>query len=51
MGGPLDVRAAEAVNKAPAPFPRMMLLDDARHIDQAFRDLIAAEALRAKVKQ
>lgn len=47
MSSGFDIRAAEAVNKAAAPFPKMLLLDDARRVDAAFRALLAAAA-RAK---
>lgn len=46
-GGALDVRTAEPVNKAPAPFPRMLLLDDARRIDTTFRAAVVEALKRA----
>jgi hypothetical protein len=46
-GGPVDVRTAEAVNKSAAPFPRMMLLDDARRVDATFRAAVAQALRRA----
>jgi hypothetical protein len=39
-------KAAEAVNKTVAPFAEMLLLDDARSIDEEFRRLIRAAAHR-----
>ncbi len=36
--------AAEPVNKAPPPFPHMLLLDDARQIDDGLRDALRAMA-------
>lgn len=46
-GAAPDVRAAEPVNKTPAPFPRMLLLDDARRIDRAFRAGLQQAVARA----
>jgi hypothetical protein len=39
-------KAAEAINRAPPPFPDMLLLDDARSIDEEFRRLVRAAAGR-----
>lgn len=39
--GDARITTADAVNKAPPPFPAMIVLNDARSIDRAFRDLIA----------
>lgn len=39
-------KAAEAVNRVPPPFPGMLLLDDARSIDEEFRRLVRAAAGR-----
>ncbi|MBX9683487.1 MAG: hypothetical protein K2X41_06835 [Hyphomicrobium sp.] len=41
------VRPAEAVMKAPAPFPHMIALDDARLIDADFKALIESALARA----
>jgi hypothetical protein len=35
-------RPAEAVNKSAPPFPEMLVLDDARHVDEDFQRLIRA---------
>jgi hypothetical protein len=35
---------AEAVNKSAPPFPEMLVLDDARDIDEEFQRLIRAAA-------
>ncbi len=43
----VTVRPAEAVMKAPAPFPHMIALDDARLIDAGFRALLATALARA----
>jgi hypothetical protein len=39
--GDARIKTADAVNKAPPPFPAMIVLDDARSIDSAFRELVA----------
>ena len=43
------VAMAEPIMKAAPPFPHVIALDDARLVDQNFRDLIYAAAARAKV--
>jgi hypothetical protein len=40
-------KPAEAVNRAAPPFAEMLLLDDARTIDEDFRRLVRAAAVRA----
>ncbi len=39
--GDARIKTADTVNKAPPPFPAMIVLDDARSIDSAFRDFVA----------
>jgi hypothetical protein len=39
--GDARITTADAVHKAPPPFPAMIVLNDARSIDHTFRDLIA----------
>jgi hypothetical protein len=46
LAGEGRAKAAESVNRTPAPFPGMLLLDDARSIDEEFRRLIRAAARR-----
>lgn len=36
------IQSAESVNRLPAPFPRMIAIDDVRHLDDEFRDLLAS---------
>lgn len=43
------VTMAEPIMKAAPPFPHMIALDDARLVDQDFRDLIHAAAAKANV--
>jgi hypothetical protein len=45
--GSNGIKAGAAVAKGPPPYPNMLVLDDARKIDQAFRDVVAAAATRA----
>ncbi len=47
-GSPFDVRTADSAPKLKAPFAKMILLDDARRIDKAFRALMTAMAARAQ---
>ena len=47
-GAPFDIRPAESTPRVTAPFAHMILLDDARRVDKAFRALIAAMAARAQ---
>jgi len=42
--GQVIALAGEPVNKSPAPFPHMLLLDDARQIDDGWRDAVRAAA-------
>jgi hypothetical protein len=44
--GARRAKPAEAINKAKPPFPEMLLLDDARAIDEEFRRLIRTAAMR-----
>jgi hypothetical protein len=44
--GAAGVKAGAAVAKTAPPYPQMLVLDDARTIDQAFRDSVAAAAAR-----
>lgn len=39
-------KPADTINRAPAPFPEMLVLDDARSIDENFQRLIRATARR-----
>ncbi len=43
-----QIKPAEAVLKAPAPFPAMIVINDARRVDQNFLDLIATAHVGAK---
>ncbi len=42
--GQVIALAGEPVNKSPPPFPHMLLLDDARQIDDGWRDAVRAAA-------
>ena len=45
-GGGLDVKPATTISRAAPPYPQMLVLDDARRIDQSFREAIAAASAR-----
>jgi hypothetical protein len=47
--GTTGIKAGAAVAKAAPPYPQMLVLDDARKIDQAFRDVIKAVHARADI--